>query len=80
MGFRRGLLEDWVIAFLLIGGLKCAGGDSHGVDGCGEHSNGANVNCGGRVTSLDALTILQAAGVRIELVRFKCPDDAANNI
>jgi len=26
---------------------------------CGAHSDDANVNCGGRVTPLDTLTILQ---------------------
>ena len=31
-------------------------------DVSGEHSDPADMNCGGHVTSLDALMILQAAG------------------
>lgn len=34
---------------------------------CGEHSDGANVNCGEWVTPLDALTILHAAVGRVEI-------------
>lgn len=34
---------------------------------CGEHSDGVNVNCGGWVMPLDALTILPAAVGRVEI-------------